>query len=79
MDSNKLKKPGTYVLSYQNEVASCVYKKQEIQWEHSNIPIWYVGSILFIGNGIPNLQSVETWLSKCFSMKDLGETAYILN
>jgi len=69
----------TCVLIYQNEVGSCTYKKQEIQWECNNIPIWYVDSILFIGNGIPNLQSVETWLSKCFSMKDLGETAYTLN
>ena len=58
MDSNKLKEPGTYVLIYQNKVASCVYKKQGIQWEHSDIPICYVDNILFIGNGIPNLQSV---------------------
>ena len=27
---------------------------------------------------IPSLQSVKEWLSKNFSMKDLGETAYIL-
>ena len=59
MDSDKLKEPGACVLIYQNEVASCVYKKQGIQWERSDIPIWYVDSILFIGNGIPNLQSVE--------------------
>ena len=59
MDSNELKEPGTYVLIYQNKVASCVYEKQRIQWEYSNIPIWYVDSILFIGNGTPNLQSVE--------------------
>ena len=40
--------------------------------------VLYVDDILLIGNDIPNLQSVKTWLSKCFSMKDLGEAAYIL-
>ena len=34
--------------------------------------------ILLIGNDIPTLQSVKSWLGKCFSMKDLGEAAYIL-
>ncbi|KAJ9536378.1 hypothetical protein OSB04_un000438 [Centaurea solstitialis] len=27
---------------------------------------------------VPTLQSVKSWLSKCFQMKDLGEAAYIL-
>ena len=35
-------------------------------------------TILLIGNDIPTLQSVQSWLGKCFSMKDLGEAAYIL-
>ncbi|KAL4310112.1 hypothetical protein GQ457_01G021250 [Hibiscus cannabinus] len=35
-------------------------------------------AILIIGNNIPTLQSIKTWLSSCFSMKDLGETSYIL-
>ena len=34
--------------------------------------------ILLIGNDIPTLQSVKSWLGKCFSMKDLGKAAYIL-
>ena len=34
--------------------------------------------ILLIGNDIPTLESVKSWLGKCFSMKDLGEAAYIL-
>ncbi|KAJ9538963.1 hypothetical protein OSB04_031696 [Centaurea solstitialis] len=34
--------------------------------------------ILLIGNDVPTLQSVKTWLSKCFQMKDLGEAAYML-
>ncbi|KAJ9547978.1 hypothetical protein OSB04_020521 [Centaurea solstitialis] len=35
-------------------------------------------NILLIGNDVPTLQSVKSWLSKCFQMKDLGEAAYIL-
>nr|GEY65519.1 hypothetical protein [Tanacetum cinerariifolium] len=30
------------------------------------------------GNNIPMLQSVKTYLRRCFAMKDLGEAAYIL-
>ena len=40
--------------------------------------ILYVDSILLIGNDIPMLISVKLWLSKKFSMKDLGEISYIL-
>ena len=38
----------------------------------------YVDDILLIGNDIPTLQKVKTWFENCFSMKDLGEAAYIL-
>ena len=38
----------------------------------------YVDDILLIGNDIPTLQNVKSWLGKCFLMKDLGEAAYIL-
>jgi hypothetical protein len=31
-----------------------------------------------MGNDIPMLNSVKQWLESCFSMKDLGEAAYIL-
>ena len=34
--------------------------------------------IVLIGNKIPTLQEVKSWLGKCFAMKDLGEAAYIL-
>ena len=34
--------------------------------------------ILLIGNDVSVLQSVKIWLSKNFSMKDLGEVTYIL-
>jgi len=37
-----------------------------------------VDDILLIGNDIVILQSVKTSLNNSFSMKDLGEVAYIL-
>ncbi|GJS97465.1 retrotransposon protein, putative, ty1-copia subclass [Tanacetum coccineum] len=48
----------------------CVYLKAS----GSNIAflILYVDDILLMGN------NVKSWLCKCFSMKDLGEAAYIL-
>ena len=40
--------------------------------------ILYVNDILLIGNDIPMMQSVKTWLSNKFFMKDLGEVSYVL-
>ena len=40
--------------------------------------VLYVNDILLIGNDISELQSEKVWLSKNFSMKDLGEATYIL-
>ena len=40
--------------------------------------ILYVDDILLIGNDISMLQSVKTWLSQKFFMKDLKEASYIL-
>ena len=40
--------------------------------------VLYVDDILLIGNDVLVLQSVKIWLSKNFSMKDLGEVTYIL-
>ena len=40
--------------------------------------ILYVDDILLIGNDIELLKSVKGYLNKSFSMKDLGEAAYIL-
>ncbi|GJW17405.1 retrotransposon protein, putative, ty1-copia subclass [Tanacetum coccineum] len=40
--------------------------------------ILYVGDIIIMGNHIPSLQSVKTYLGKCFAMKDLGEATFIL-
>ncbi|KAK8670085.1 hypothetical protein V6N13_104846 [Hibiscus sabdariffa] len=59
-----------------NEDESCVYKK--FSGSIVSFLILYVDDILIIGNDIPTLQSIKTWLSSCFSMKDLGEAAYIL-
>ncbi|KAK8708633.1 hypothetical protein V6N13_059671 [Hibiscus sabdariffa] len=59
-----------------NEDEPCVYKK--FSGSIVSFLILYMDDILIIGNDIPTLQSVKTWLSSCFSMKDLGEAAYIL-
>ena len=40
--------------------------------------VLYVDDILLIGNDIPILQNVKSWLGNYFSIKDLGEAAYIL-
>nr|GEW34959.1 retrotransposon protein, putative, Ty1-copia subclass [Tanacetum cinerariifolium] len=60
----------------QNRDESCVYLKAS----GSNITflILYADDILIMGNNIPMLQSVKTYLGRCFAMKDLGETAYTL-
>nr|GEV60055.1 reverse transcriptase domain-containing protein [Tanacetum cinerariifolium] len=39
--------------------------------------ILYVDDIIIMGNHIPSLQSVKSYLGKCFTMKDLGKTAFI--
>ena len=40
--------------------------------------ILYVDDILLIGNNVEFLESIKDYLNKRFSMKDLGEAAYIL-
>jgi hypothetical protein len=40
--------------------------------------ILYVDDILLIGNNIELLENVKEYLNKSFSMKDLGEAAFIL-
>ena len=59
-----------------NEDEPCVYKK--VSGSMIIFLVLYVDDILLIGNDVPTLQQVKSWLGKCFSMKDLGETAYIL-
>ncbi|GJZ68965.1 retrotransposon protein, putative, ty1-copia subclass [Tanacetum coccineum] len=60
----------------QNPDEPCVYLKAS----ESNVIflVLYVDDILLIGNSVTMLQEVKSWLCKCFSMKDLGEAAYIL-
>ena len=59
-----------------NEDEFCVYKK--VSGSAIVFLVLYVDDILLIGNDIPILQNVKSWLGNCFSMKDLGEVAYIL-
>src|SRR3954468_1098724 len=55
---------------------ACIYKKvSEISVAFL---ILYVDDILLIGNDVDLLNSVKDYLNNSFSMKDLGEVAYIL-
>nr|GEX39897.1 zinc finger, CCHC-type [Tanacetum cinerariifolium] len=60
----------------QNLDETCVYQKAS----ESNVTflILYVNDIIIIGNHIPSLQSVKSYLGKCFAMKDLGKASFIL-
>ena len=59
-----------------SEGESCVYVKAS--GSIVSFLVLYVDDILLIGNDIPTLQEVKSWLGKHFAMKDLGEVAYIL-
>ncbi|GKA30047.1 retrotransposon protein, putative, ty1-copia subclass [Tanacetum coccineum] len=60
----------------QNLDEPCVYKKDS----GSNVTflILYVDDIIIMGNHILSLQSVKSYLGKCFAMKYLGEASFIL-
>nr|GEU98133.1 retrotransposon protein, putative, Ty1-copia subclass [Tanacetum cinerariifolium] len=60
----------------QNLDEPCIYQKAS----GSNVTflILYVDDIIIMGNHISSLQSVKDYLGKCFAMKDLGETSFIL-
>ncbi|GJY69803.1 retrotransposon protein, putative, ty1-copia subclass [Tanacetum coccineum] len=60
----------------QNADEPCVYLKAS--GGISTFLILYVDDILIMGNSIPMLQDVKSYLGRCFAMKDLGEAAYIL-
>ena len=55
-----------------NEDELCVYKK--ISGSAITFLVLYVDDILLIGNDVGMLSSVKAWLSKNFSMKDLGKS-----
>ena len=55
---------------------ACIYKK--VSGSSVAFLILYVDDILLMGNDIELLDSIKAYLNKCFSMKDLGEAAYIL-
>nr|GEY43719.1 retrotransposon protein, putative, Ty1-copia subclass [Tanacetum cinerariifolium] len=60
----------------QNPDEPCVYLKAS--GSYIAILILYVDDILLMGNNIPMLQEVKSYLRRSFAMKDLGEAAYIL-
>ena len=55
---------------------ACIYKK--VSGSSVAFLILYVDDILSIGNDVEFLDSIKGYLNKCFSMKGLGEAAYIL-
>nr|GFB50015.1 hypothetical protein [Tanacetum cinerariifolium] len=60
----------------QNRDEPCVYLK--VIGSNITFLILYVDDILIMGNKIPMLQDVKSYLGRCFAMKDLGKAAYNL-
>ncbi|GJV85125.1 retrotransposon protein, putative, ty1-copia subclass [Tanacetum coccineum] len=60
----------------QNRDEPCVYVKAS--GSYVTFLILYINDILIMGNNIPMLQNVKSYLGRCFAMKDLGEATYIL-
>ncbi|GKD87799.1 retrotransposon protein, putative, ty1-copia subclass [Tanacetum coccineum] len=60
----------------QNRDEPFVYQK--VSGSYVTFLILYVDDILIMGNNIPMLQDVKSYLGRCFAMKNLGEAAYIL-
>jgi len=56
---------------------ACIYKK--LSGSSIAFLILYVDDILLIGNDVEFLDSIKGYLNKKFSMKGLGEAAYILD
>ncbi|GKA02904.1 retrotransposon protein, putative, ty1-copia subclass [Tanacetum coccineum] len=54
------------------------YVYQKASGSNVTFLILYVDDIIIMGNHIPSLQSVKSYLGKCFAMKDLGEATFIL-
>jgi hypothetical protein len=54
----------------------CVYKK--VSESAIVFLILFVNDILLTGNDIPMMKAIKSSLRKSFSIKDLGEAAYIL-
>ncbi|GJQ97249.1 retrotransposon protein, putative, ty1-copia subclass [Tanacetum coccineum] len=59
----------------QNRDEPCVYIKDS--GSYVTFLILYVDDIFIMGNNIPMLQDVKSYLGRCFAVKDLGEAAYI--
>jgi hypothetical protein len=59
-----------------NFYEACIYKK--VSGSSVTFLVLYVDDILIIGNDIGMLNDVKNYLNKSFSMKDLGQAAYIL-
>ena len=56
-----------------------VYTRKSVGGSTTIFLILYVDAILTLKNDIPTLKGVKSLLDKCFEMKDLGETTYIID
>ncbi|CAL8113089.1 unnamed protein product [Prunus armeniaca] len=65
-----------YGLKHASRNEPCVYKKAS--GSAVVFLVLHVDDIFMFGNDICLLTSVKLWLSKTFSMKDLGNASYIL-
>nr|GEU92271.1 hypothetical protein [Tanacetum cinerariifolium] len=54
------------------------YVYQKASGSNVTFLILYVNNIIIIGNHISSLQSVKTYVKKCFAMKDLVKATFIL-
>ena len=60
----------------QNVEETCIYKK--MSGSSVAFLVLYVDDILLVGDDVKLLDSVKEYLNNKFSMKDLGEAAYVL-
>ncbi|KAL0355431.1 UNVERIFIED_CONTAM: hypothetical protein Sradi_3990000 [Sesamum radiatum] len=60
-----------------NDYDPCIYKK--ISGSSVAYFVLYIDGILLIRNDVKMLGSIKAWLSTQFSMKDMGQSSYILD
>nr|GEU45593.1 hypothetical protein [Tanacetum cinerariifolium] len=72
---------GFFNAKYPNRVCKLkrfIYGLKQASRSYVTFLILYVDDILIMGNNIPMLQDVKSYLERCIAMKDLEEATYIL-
>ncbi|KAL0319676.1 UNVERIFIED_CONTAM: Retrovirus-related Pol polyprotein from transposon RE1 [Sesamum radiatum] len=80
---NKLSKAGTHVLMKSYGVMISLRTSMNLVYTRRSVGtiayvVIYIDDVLIIGNDVKMLCDIKAWLSKQFSMKDMGEASYIL-